>query len=170
MIRGALPLALAAAALAGCDNLAKQPKEKPYTPTAARPGDRAWPPLPPEGTVARDDRPVDPPRLDAGLLARGRERFDIYCSPCHGRVGDGRGMIVLRGFPAPPSFHSQRLREAPTRHFYDVITAGYGAMYSYAARVAPADRWAIAAFIRALQASQATPVASLPETARQDLE
>jgi mono/diheme cytochrome c family protein len=88
------------------------------------------------------------------LLERGRERFDIYCSPCHGRTGDGHGMVVQRGFPPPPSYHIARLRQAPAGHFVDVITQGYGVMYSYAQRVEPADRWAIAAYIRALQKSQ----------------
>jgi hypothetical protein len=88
------------------------------------------------------------------LLHRGRERFDIYCAPCHSRVGDGDGMVVRRGFPAPPSYHTPRLREAPDRHFYDVMTHGYGIMRSYADRVPPEDRWAIVAYIRALQLSQ----------------
>lgn len=104
------------------------------------------------------------------LLERGRERFDIYCSPCHGRRGDGRGMIVQRGFPAPPSFHIDRLRQAPVGHFFDVITRGYGMMFSYAQRVAPEDRWAIAAYIRVLQASQDTPATSLTAAERSQLE
>ena len=92
------------------------------------------------------------------LLERGRERFEIYCAVCHGRTGEGNGMIVQRGFPQPPSLHEQRLRDAPVGHFFDVITNGYGVMYPYASRVAPEDRWAIAAYIRALQLSQhATP-------------
>jgi hypothetical protein len=88
------------------------------------------------------------------LLQRGRERYEINCSPCHGRTGDGNGIVVQRGFPAPPSYHIDRLREAPVGHFFDVITHGYGVMYSYAQRVEPADRWAITAYIRALQLSQ----------------
>jgi mono/diheme cytochrome c family protein len=92
------------------------------------------------------------------LLARGRERFDIYCAVCHAATGDGNGMIVQRGFPKPPSLHDPRLRDAPIGHFFDVMTNGYGVMYSYASRVTPEDRWAIAAYIRALQLSQhATP-------------
>jgi mono/diheme cytochrome c family protein len=87
-------------------------------------------------------------------LVRGRERFNIYCSPCHGQTGEGDGMIVQRGFSKPPSFHEPRLREAPPGHFYRAITRGFGAMFSYASRVAPADRWAITAYIRALQLSQ----------------
>jgi mono/diheme cytochrome c family protein len=100
--------------------------------------------------------------LTLATLERGRQRFDIFCSPCHGRTGDGHGMVVQRGFPAPPSYHQDRLRTAPDSHFYDVITHGYGAMYSYAARVPPADRRAIVAYIRALQLSRYAPVGTLP--------
>ena len=96
-------------------------------------------------------------------LARGRERFDIFCSPCHSIVGDGDGMVARRGFPHPPSFHADRLRTAPDSHFYAVITEGYGAMHSYATRVPPADRLAIIGYIRALQLSQHAPAASLPQ-------
>ena len=88
------------------------------------------------------------------LLSRGRQRFEIYCSVCHGRTGDGNGIIVQRGFPRPPSLQDERLRAAPAGHFFDVITNGYGVMYPYASSVTPADRWAIAAYIRALQFSQ----------------
>jgi mono/diheme cytochrome c family protein len=88
------------------------------------------------------------------MLDRGRERFDIFCAVCHGRTGEGTGMIVQRGFPQPPSLHDQRLRDAPVGHFFDVITNGYGVMYPYASRVTPEDRWAIIAYIRALQLSE----------------
>ena len=104
------------------------------------------------------------------VLNRGRERFEIYCAPCHGRTGEGNGMIVQRGFPAPPSYHIDRLREAPVGHFYDVITQGYGIMYSYQARVAPADRWAIAAYIRALQLSHRGTLKDVPAEGRTALE
>ena len=117
------------------------------------------------GTAARNG-PVlaaaEPPVIDAALLARGRQRFDIFCSPCHGRAGNGEGMIVQRGFPHPPSFVAGRLRTAPARLFYDTIGHGYGVMYSYGDRVPPADRWAIAAYIRALQLSQDSDPARLP--------
>ncbi len=92
--------------------------------------------------------------ITIALLKRGQERFDIYCAPCHSRVGDGDGLVPRRGFPHPPSYHTDRLRNAPDRHFYDVITNGYGVMYSYGDRVPPEDRWAIVAYIRALQLSQ----------------
>ena len=97
------------------------------------------------------------------ILARGRERFDIYCSVCHARTGDGDGMIVQRGFPSPPSFHIDRLRQAPVGHFFDVMTNGYGVMYSYAARIEPRDRWAIVAYVRALQQSQNARLADVPD-------
>lgn len=89
--------------------------------------------------------------ITAEVLARGQERFNIYCAVCHGRLGDGNGMIPQRGFQRPPSFHSQQLIDKPDAHFYNVITNGYGTMFSYADRVAPDDRWKITAYIRALQ-------------------
>jgi mono/diheme cytochrome c family protein len=112
----------------------------------------------------------NPYPITAQLLHRGRERFDIYCSPCHSPVGDGDGRVVRRGFPAPPSYHSERLRNAPDSHFYAVITNGYGAMYSYASRVPPADRWAIVAYIRALQLSQHAGLDDVPPPQRARLE
>ena len=96
------------------------------------------------------------------LLKRGQERFNIYCSPCHDRVGSGRGMVVRRGFKAPPSYHIDRLRQAPVGHFFDVMTNGFGAMPDYRAQVEPADRWAIIAYIRALQWSQQATLADVP--------
>lgn len=108
--------------------------------------------------------------ITTAVMERGRERFEIYCAPCHGRTGDGNGMVVQRGFPPPPSYHIDRLRAAPVGHFYDVITRGYGIMYSYAARVEPADRWAIAAYIRALQKSHYAPLKELPASDRAKLE
>ena len=104
------------------------------------------------------------------ILERGHERFDIYCAVCHGRTGEGNGMIVQRGFPVPPSYHIDRLRTAPVGHFYDVITQGYGIMYSYAERIEPRDRWAIAAYIRALQFSRHATLDDVPEPTRASLE
>jgi mono/diheme cytochrome c family protein len=169
-MRAQLVIAVASlgVALAACDNMANQPKRLPFElpyGSAAK-----WPALPPPGIVARDEVAVQMPPVTLALLERGQQRFDIYCAPCHGRVGDGHGMIVERGFPAPPSYYIDRLREAPVQHFYDVMTHGYGAMYPYAARVTPADRWAIIAYIRALQASQTTQLAQVPAEQRQKLQ
>jgi mono/diheme cytochrome c family protein len=112
------------------------------------------------------DIPV-PVTLD--LLRRGRDRFDIYCSPCHSRLGDGEGIVVQRGFVHPPSYHSDRLRSAPAGHFFGVMTDGFGRMWSYASRVEVPDRWAIAAYIRALQLSQYAPLADVPQNELQPL-
>lgn len=149
-----LACGLTALSTAGCDNMANQPKVNPYE--VYRTSPEPLPPMqPPAGTVARDYAPEPPPPpVTLALLERGRQRFDIYCAVCHGPAGYGDGMVVQRGFPAPPSYHIDRLRKAPIQHFYDVITHGYGVMYSYAQRVAPADRWAIIAYIRALQAAE----------------
>lgn len=130
---------------------------------------------PPDGTVARGDPAwrtalAERPAITAALLARGRERFGIYCAVCHDASGHGHGVVPSRGFPQPPDFHIARLRDAPSDYFVDVITHGHGAMYSYADRVAPADRWAIAAYIRALQLSQDAALADLPPTERSRLE
>jgi mono/diheme cytochrome c family protein len=100
------------------------------------------------------------------LLQRGQERYSIYCLPCHSPVGDGDGRVVRRGFPRPPNYHEERLRAAPDQHFFDVITHGYGVMHSYADRVPPQDRWAIVAYIRALQLSQHAEVAQMPPALR----
>ncbi|MGI9087408.1 MAG: c-type cytochrome [Chthoniobacterales bacterium] len=106
------------------------------------------------GKIGNELAATFPMPVTGELLARGQQRFEIYCAVCHGPTGAGNGMIVQRGFPPPPSLHEQRLRDAPVGHFFDVMTNGYGVMYSYASRVAPEDRWAIAAYIRALQLSQ----------------
>jgi cytochrome c553 len=106
------------------------------------------------GKVGNDLAATIPMPVTREMLERGRERFDIYCAVCHGRTGDANGMIVQRGFPQPPSLHEQRLRDAPVGYFFDVMTNGYGVMYPYASRVTPADRWAIVAYIRALQLAQ----------------
>lgn len=111
----------------------------------------------------------DDEHLMAQVLERGRERFDIFCAACHDRTGSGQGMVVQRGFPAPPSYHIQRLRDAPIGHFYDVISHGLGRMPDYASQVPPADRWAIVAYIRALQLSQHADANRLPELDREAL-
>ena len=105
------------------------------------------------GTIGGVETNVAPIPIDPATIQRGQQRFNIYCSPCHGVLGDGTGMIAQRGFPQPPSFHSSELRAAPIGHFVHVMTNGFGMMYSYGDRVKPRDRWAIAGYIRALQAS-----------------
>ena len=97
------------------------------------------------------------------LLRRGKERFEIFCAPCHGFEGDGNGAIVRRGFPHPPSYYEPLLMAAPGKLFFDTITNGFGVMYSYASRITPHDRWAIVAYIRALQQSRSMQIAKAPE-------
>lgn len=135
----------------------RQPRNETYSPSSVWPDGTSARPLPQHtvarGDLLRDEQTATPPPVTAALLQRGRERFDIYCSPCHGLAGRGDGMIVQRGFPAPPDYNSPPLRAASAAHIFDVITNGYGVMYAYSARVEPEDRWAIIAYIRALQAS-----------------
>lgn len=154
--------------LAGCDDMSRQPRYDSYERSALFADGKALQ-LPPEGTVARDQPALDAqlrdrPPITAALLSRGRERYGIFCTPCHDQAGYGHGTVVMRGFPQPPSLHDERLRNAPSRHFVEVITNGHGTMYSYADRVPPADRWAIAAYIRALQLSQNAAATDLQET------
>ncbi|WP_423956818.1 c-type cytochrome [Bradyrhizobium sp.] len=156
--------------LMGCDlSMTRQRKLTTYAPTALWPDGSSARPLPigvvAQGDVDRAAAARTPPPVTADLLARGRERFNIFCTPCHGLAGDGDGVIVQHGFPAPPSYHIDRLLAAPAQHFYDVMTHGYGVMYSYADRVDPHDRWAIAAYIRALQLSRRAKVAEVPDAA-----
>jgi mono/diheme cytochrome c family protein len=143
--------------LGGCHQsltMSDQPKGAEWERTTLFRNGRVLQP-PPPGSVAREDDTADvltqKPPMTLALVERGRQRFNIFCSECHGPAGEGDGMVVQRGFPHPPSFHEPRLIAAPDEHFVDVITNGHGVMYSYADRVPPADRWAIAAYIRALQ-------------------
>jgi cytochrome c553 len=171
--------------LSGCRlDMHVQPKYLPYEPTKFFADGRSErQPVP--GTVARGQLRLDelmfsgrengvvvdkfPFPITRADLDRGRERYNVYCTPCHDYTGQGRGMIVMRGFPQPPSYHIQRLRDAPAGHFYEVITNGFGAMYGYAARVEPADRWRIAAYIRVLQLSQNARIEDVPESERAKL-
>jgi mono/diheme cytochrome c family protein len=123
-----------------------------------------------EGKQGRDIVATLPVPLTKELLARGRERFNIYCSPCHDRTGGGRGMVVRRGYQPPPSLHIDRLRDAPVGHFFDVMSNGLGAMPDYASQIDVADRWAVAAYVKALQLSQHAPVADVPAEKRGDLD
>jgi mono/diheme cytochrome c family protein len=181
--RPLLALASAALLLAGCrQGMFNQQKLKPYRPSALWENGSSARPLP-AGTVARgflrEDRAYEagvgadgkfvveiPVPLTKELLVRGRERYDIFCSPCHGRTGDGTGMIVQRGFKRPPSFHIDRLKNERIGYFFDVQSNGFGQMSSYAAQVPVADRWAIAAYVRTLQLSREAPAALLTEKDR----
>ncbi|MFP3941723.1 MAG: c-type cytochrome [Thermoanaerobaculia bacterium] len=183
---GPVLLAVAVAALlaGGCrQDMHDQPKYESYEAsrffadgTSARPV--------PRGTVARgqlrDDEPfysgfteedelvgTIPIRVTADVLERGRFTYDAFCAPCHDRAGTGLGMVVRRGFKQPPTYHQERLREAPPGHFFDVMTNGFGQMPSYADQIEPADRWAVVAYIRALQLSQHARLAELPPEDRE---
>jgi mono/diheme cytochrome c family protein len=118
------------------------------------------------GRVGGQPATTFPFAADEALMRRGRERYDIFCTPCHGLTGEGDGMVVQRGYRRPPSFHSDRLRQAPPGHVYDVITNGFGAMPDYAAQIPVRDRWAIAAYMRALQLSQNATAADLSPEAQ----
>ena len=175
-------LGLAALAGAGCrQGMYNQAKKRPLAQSEFY-RDGLASRVPPAGTVARgwlrEDhvlyKGIGPDgkfvsglptavTFDKALLARGRQRFDIFCSPCHGRQGNGLGMVVQRGFKQPPSYHIDRLRSQPLGYFFDVMTNGFGQMSSYASQVPVADRWAIAAYVRTLQFSRNAPVAALAD-------
>jgi len=179
-------LVLAAAGLSGCrQDMHDQPKYIPLRPSTFFTDGRSARPLI-EGTVARghlnedtlyytgkgpDTKPAKefPMPVTKELILRGEQRFNIYCTPCHDRTGNGNGMIVRRGYRRPPTYHSDRLREQPNGYFYDVITNGFGAMPDYAAQIEPQDRWAIVAYIRALQLSQQASINDVPAEARGQL-
>jgi cytochrome c len=162
-----------------------QPKLKPLAKSDFHADQRASRPQV-EGTIARgqlvDDSPFYtgkmqgqlthelPVVLTPALLKTGRERFESFCAPCHARTGDGYGMVVQRGFKQPTSFHTDRLRQMPVGHFFDAMTNGFGAMADYRAQVTPADRWAIAAYVRALQLSQNAGLEDVPADRRGELE
>jgi len=171
--------------IAGChDDMYNQPRYEPLERSDFFDDGRASRDLP-AGTVPYQDPPTNTPLATARhngallqdipipvnreLLNRGQERFNIYCSVCHGRTGEGNGMVVERGYRRPPSYHTDRLRGLPVGHLFEVITNGYGVMPSYAKQVSVTDRWAIAAYIRALQLSQYADADSLPEPLRQTL-
>jgi len=170
-------------AFAGCrHDMQNQNKMRPYRQSTFYPDGASARPLPAH-TVARGDLRADeayytgirggkpvadlPFPLSREVLLRGEQRYDIFCSPCHGRVGDGLGMIVTRGYKQPPSLHSEQLRNAQVGWFFSVMTQGFGVMPSYAAQVSESDRWAIAAYIRVLQYSQSARLSELPPEAQQ---
>jgi mono/diheme cytochrome c family protein len=159
--------------LVGCkkDDMAEQPKYRPYQPSGFFADGASERPLV-AGVVPRDDdfapsgpalAPESPTSaaipfaVTREVIDRGEDRFNIYCTACHGRLGNGRGMIPARGFPPPPSFHIDRLKNQTDAHFYDVITNGFSAMYSFNDRIVPQDRWCIVAYVRALQAMDNSP-------------
>ncbi len=122
------------------------------------------------GKVDGKDATVFPFPVTRQVLDRGRERYHIFCAPCHGTLGNGDGVVVRRGMRGPPSYHTDKLREAPAGHFFDVITNGFGAMASYGSRIPAPDRWAIIAYVRALQLSQNATLADVPPAARERLQ
>jgi hypothetical protein len=181
----ALVVLVALAGLGCRQDMHDQPKYKPFRQSEFFTNGMAMRPFV-KGTVARGTLREDVPfytgksgkdfvtelpvPLTADLLERGRGEFQVFCSPCHGRTGMGDGVIVQRGFKRPTSYHVDRLRQTPVGYFYDVITNGYGAMSDYAAQVPVEDRWAIVAYIRALQLSQYAPVDVVPEDRHGELE
>ncbi len=182
----ALVLTVAAAGVACRQDMHNQPKYIPLRPSSFFDDGRSARPLS-EGTVARghldddavfytgkgpDGKPVNefPFPVTKAVIERGQNRFNIYCSPCHDRIGNGDGMIVRRGYRRPPPYHIDRLRTVPNGYIFDVITSGFGAMPDYAAQIPPADRWAIVAYVRALQFSQNASINDVPQDARRQLE
>jgi cytochrome c1 len=160
-------------------DMANQPKNLPLSPSDFFADGRSERPIV-ENTVARgsiaDDElfvPKDsnnfPLKIDQTLLERGEQRYKIFCSPCHGLQGDGNGLVAMRGMKHPPTYHQDRLRQAPNGYFYDNITNGFGAMYGYSAQIPPRDRWAIIAYVRALQLSRNAKVSDLPAELQQRL-
>jgi mono/diheme cytochrome c family protein len=179
-------VALALVAVTACrQDMQDQPRYKPLAASDFFKDGASARPLVPD-TVARGHERLDsllytgkvdgvvvdefPVPVTKAVLDRGQERFNIFCSPCHGALGDGDGMVVRRGFRTPPSYHLDRLRDAPVGHFFDVMTNGFGAMQDYRAQVPVPDRWAIAAYIRALQLSQHATTADVPPAERATLD
>lgn len=178
-------VALCVMAFSGCgsslrQDMANQPKNRPLSPSEFFRDGRSERPLV-ENTVAHGAIDNDvysvskeyagfPVPVDEKFLLRGEDRYKVFCTPCHGLQGDGNGMIAMRGMKRPPSYHIDRLRQAPNGYFYDVIANGFGAMYSYSTRIPPRDRWAIVAYVRALQLSRNAKVSELPQSLRQKVE
>lgn len=175
---------LGASVLTGCgqtlrQDMANQPRQNPLSPATLFPDGRSERPIL-DNTVARgsiaDDALFVPKESNAfplpltkELLERGQDRYTIFCSPCHGLQGDGQGMVTLRGMKHPPSYHQDRLRNEPNGYLFDVVTNGFGAMNGYSAQLTPRDRWAIIAYVRALQLSRNAHVADLPANLREKL-
>jgi len=184
---GIVPLLLILLVSAGCtQDMKNQAKERPLRESAFYRDGASSRPLP-KGTVPRGFLRADdayykgigpdgtfvkefPVTVDAKLLQRGRQRFEIFCTPCHGRLGNGRGMVVRRGFKQPPSYHIDRLRGMPPGYFFDVISNGFGQMSSYASQVPPSDRWAIVAYVKTLQLSRHVELSKLSPAERNRIE
>ena len=183
---GVASCVIAGVVLGGCrQDMHDQPKFIPLRPSSFFDDGRSARPIP-EGTVARghlnddtllytgkgpDGKPVNdfPFPVTKEVILRGQQRFNIYCTPCHDRTGNGNGMVVQRGYRHPPTYHSDRLRQVPNGYIFDVITNGFGAMPDYAAQIPPADRWAIVSYVRALQFSQQASINDVPADARGQL-
>jgi len=173
--------ALCVALAAGCrQDMADQPRYNPLAPSTFFADGRSERPLV-QNTVARGSIAYDalvipkdsnafPLPVTAALLERGQDRYRIFCTPCHGLQGDGNGFVAMRGMKHPPSYHIERLRDAPVGYFYDVVTNGFGVMPDYAEQIPPPDRWAIVAYIRALQLSRNAKVSELPPGLKAKLE
>jgi mono/diheme cytochrome c family protein len=175
---------LAACGIAGCDttlrqDMANQPRVNPLAPSQFFDDGRSGRPII-DNTVARgaiDNDPLFEPKdsnafplsLTKELLERGKERYEIFCAPCHGLQGDGQGMVAMRGMKHPPSFHQDRMRAEPNGYYFDVVTNGFGAMYGYSAQIPTRDRWTIIAYVRALQLSRNAPLGQLPAELREKL-
>ncbi len=185
-VLAATAILVAALPLSACrQDMHNQPRYEPMEGSRFFADQRAARPVP-AGTVARGQLHEDrhyytgkvggrfaetfPMPVTRALLERGRERYDIYCSPCHDRTGSGSGMIVRRGYLAPPSFHIERLRTQAPGYFFNAISNGFGKMPSYALQIPVADRWAIVAYVRALQLSQHATLADVPAAERVALE
>jgi mono/diheme cytochrome c family protein len=152
-------LGLCALLLAGCDDMVNQARQTNYSPLVG-------PAAVPAGTVEYGFNAPKVPPVSLALLERGQERYRIYCVPCHSELGDGQGIVVQRGFPAPPSLQIERLRDSSPKYLYEVIAQGRGLMYPFADRVDPTDRWAIVAYIKALQRSESAAPEELPPSER----
>ena len=166
--------------VAGCSlkqDMARQPKDRPLWPSDFFADGRSARPLV-ENTVARGSLENDalfvpkdsnafPLPINMQLVERGQNRYNIFCSPCHGLQGDGNGLVAVRGMKHPPSYHQDRLRQVPNGYIYDVITNGFGVMLDYSAQIPPRDRWAIVAYVRALQLSRNAKLSDLPPDVRE---
>lgn len=186
MNKALIPLATLLTCGVACrQDMQQQPKYMPLAVSAFFADGRAARPVP-EGAIAIDEGDQNPAlatgvvdgsfvttfplKVDVDLLERGRERFDIYCSPCHGRIGDGRGMVALRGFKIPADLNSERVRNAPPGYLYGVVANGYGAMPDYSYQLSVRDRWAVVAYLRALELSRQARLEDAPPDARSLLE